>query len=338
MRSARPRSICLALRVHRFALGWPPGAVRAARRGGVDRRGAGHDGGGDIPACALAYPGAEGGPGLPAPLRKGAAWWNGSPRTIRSATRRPSPGWRTAAEAIARGEAEEAIWLLEHPALYTAGTSARVEDLKDPDRFPVPRDAARRAIYLSRRRASAWSTSCSILNRRGRDVRAFVTALETWVIRRLAEFNLRGEIRAGRVGVWIAPARQAPLPDRLRAEGQDRGDRRAGLRKWVSFHGISINHDPDLAHFDGIVPCGIEGHGVTSLVDLGLPGDDGRPRPVAEAELRPGLRPVRLTLRAPPRPAGPPVEPAETTCSGEHVRQDHKIAGFGGQRHTGRLW
>jgi lipoyl(octanoyl) transferase len=173
------------------------------------------------------------------------------------------------AEAIASGEAEEAVWLLEHPPLYTAGTSAKVEDLKDPDRFPV-HETRRGGQYTYHGPGQRVVYVMLDLNRRGRDVRAFVTALETWVIAALAEFNLRGEIRAGRVGVWIARPDKPPLPD-----GTPREDKIAAigvrLRKWVSFHGISINQDPDLAHFDGIVPCGIEGHGVTSLVDLGLP-------------------------------------------------------------------
>jgi lipoyl(octanoyl) transferase len=173
------------------------------------------------------------------------------------------------AEAIASGEAEEAVWLLEHPPLYTAGTSAKVEDLKDPDRFPV-HETRRGGQYTYHGPGQRVVYVMLDLNRRGRDVRAFVTALETWVIAALAEFNLRGEIRAGRVCVWIARPDKPPLPD-----GSPREDKIAAigvrLRKWVSFHGISINQDPDLAHFDGIVPCGIEGHGVTSLVDLGLP-------------------------------------------------------------------
>jgi lipoyl(octanoyl) transferase len=173
------------------------------------------------------------------------------------------------AEAIARGEADEAVWLLEHPALYTAGTSARIEDLRDPNRFPV-HQTRRGGQYTYHGPGQRVVYVMLDLNRRGRDVRAFVTALETWVIAALAEFNLRGEIRAGRVGVWIARPDKPPLPD-----GSPREDKIAAigvrLRKWVSFHGISINHDPDLGHFDGIVPCGIEGHGVTSLVDLGLP-------------------------------------------------------------------
>jgi lipoyl(octanoyl) transferase len=173
------------------------------------------------------------------------------------------------AEAIAAGTATEAIWLLEHPPLYTAGTSAKPADLKDPDRFPV----------FETRRGGQYTYHCPgqrvvyvmlDLNRRGRDVRAFVEALEVWVIAALAEFNVKGEIRPGRVGVWVARPEKPSLPD-----GTAREDKIAAigvrLRKWVSFHGLSINHDPDLSHFDGIVPCGIQGHGVTSLVDLGLP-------------------------------------------------------------------
>lgn len=173
------------------------------------------------------------------------------------------------AEAIARGEAEECIWLLEHPPLYTAGTSARREDLRDPDRFPV-HETRRGGQYTYHGPGQRVVYVMLDLNRRGRDVRAFVAALETWVIAALAEFNLRGEIRAGRVGVWIARPDKPALPD-----GTPREDKIAAigvrLRKWVSFHGLSINHDPDLSHFEGIVPCGITGHGVTSLVDLGLP-------------------------------------------------------------------
>jgi lipoyl(octanoyl) transferase len=173
------------------------------------------------------------------------------------------------AAAIARGEAGEAIWLLEHPPLYTAGTSARPEDLRDPDRFPVF-ETRRGGQYTYHGPGQRVIYVMLDLNRRGRDVRAFVAALEAWVIAALAEFNLRGEIRAGRVGVWVARPDKPPLPDGTPCE-----DKIAAigvrLRKWVSFHGISINHDPDLSHFDGIVPCGIDGHGVTSLVDLGLP-------------------------------------------------------------------
>jgi len=170
---------------------------------------------------------------------------------------------------IAAGRAGEAIWLLEHPPLYTAGTSADPADLVEPDRFPVFR-AGRGGQYTYHGPGQRVAYVMLDLNARGRDVRRFVCALEDWVIATLAEFNVVGERRAGRVGVWIARPDKPPLPD-----GTPREDKIAAigvkLRRWISFHGISINVEPDLAHFDGIVPCGITGHGVTSLVDLGLP-------------------------------------------------------------------
>ena len=170
---------------------------------------------------------------------------------------------------IAAGTADEAIWLLEHPPLYTAGTSAKPVDLVDPDRFPVfPSKRGGQYTYHGPGQRVVYV----MLNvgQRGRDVRCFVRDLEAWVIATLAEFNLRGEIRDGRVGVWV------PRPEKPRmADGSLAEDKIAAigirLRKWVSFHGISINVDPDLSHFGGIVPCGISAHGVTSLVDLGLP-------------------------------------------------------------------
>lgn len=171
--------------------------------------------------------------------------------------------------AIAAGTAPEAVWLLEHPPLYTAGTSARPEDLTDPGRFPVFA-AGRGGQYTYHGPGQRVAYAMLDLNRRGRDVRCFVHAMEDWVIRTLAEFNVRGGRRAGRVGVWVARPDKPPLPD-----GTPREDKIAAigvkLRRWVSFHGLSINVEPDLGHFDGIVPCGIRGHGVTSLVDLGLP-------------------------------------------------------------------
>ena len=173
------------------------------------------------------------------------------------------------AKAIAAGTADEAIWLLEHPPLYTAGTSAKRDDLKDPDRFPVF-ETRRGGQYTYHGPGQRVVYVMLDLNRRGRDVRAFVQALEAWVIAALGEFNIKGEIRPGRVGVWVARPEKPPLPD-----GTPREDKIAAigvrLSKWVSTHGLAINHDPDLSHFDGIVPCGITGHGVTSLVDLGLP-------------------------------------------------------------------
>ena len=173
------------------------------------------------------------------------------------------------ASAIAAGEAEECIWLLEHPPLYTAGTSARREDLTDPDRFPV-HEVRRGGQYTYHGPGQRVAYVMLDVGRRGRDVRRFVQQLETWVIAALAEFNLTGHIREGRVGVWIERDDRPLRPDGSKAE-----DKIAAigirLRKWVSFHGISINVDPDLSHFGGIVPCGISDYGVTSLVDLGLP-------------------------------------------------------------------
>ncbi|WP_323767942.1 lipoyl(octanoyl) transferase LipB [Marinovum sp.] len=173
------------------------------------------------------------------------------------------------AAAIAEGRAEEAVWLVEHPPLYTAGTSARSEDLTDPDRFPV-HVSKRGGQYTYHGPGQRVAYVMLDVGRRGRDVRRFVHELETWVIATLDAFNVKGEIRDGRVGVWVA---RGDKP--LSASGQPQEDKIAAigirLRKWVSFHGVSINVEPDLEHFSGIVPCGITEHGVTSLVDLGLP-------------------------------------------------------------------
>ena len=172
-------------------------------------------------------------------------------------------------DAISRGEAEECIWLLEHPPLYTAGTSAKSADLIDPDRFPVF-EARRGGEYTYHGPGQRIAYVMLDVAKRGRDVRQFVKDLETWVIATLDTFNVKGEIREGRVGVWV----QRPEKP-LQADGNPAEDKIAALgirlRKWVSFHGMSINVDPDLSHFEGIVPCGITDHGVTSLVDLGLP-------------------------------------------------------------------
>ncbi len=173
------------------------------------------------------------------------------------------------ADAIARGEADEAIWLLEHPPLYTAGTSAKPDDLTEPDRFPVY-EAKRGGQYTYHGPGQRVAYVMLNVGERGHDVRRFVQDLENWVIAALAEFNVTGEIREGRVGVWVGRPEKPCAVD-----GSVREDKIAALgirlRKWVSFHGLSINVDPDLGHFSGIVPCGIRGHGVTSLVDLGLP-------------------------------------------------------------------
>ena len=170
---------------------------------------------------------------------------------------------------IAAGTAPEAIWLLEHPPLYTAGTSSDPADLTDPNRFPV-HVAGRGGQYTYHGPGQRVAYVMLDLNKRGRDVRKFVCALESWIIATLADFNVKGERRAGRVGVWV---RRPDLP--AAPNGDPHEDKIAAigvkLRKWVSFHGLSINVEPDLSHFDGIVPCGIADHGVTSLVDLGLP-------------------------------------------------------------------
>lgn len=173
------------------------------------------------------------------------------------------------AAAIRDGTADEMVWLVEHPPLYTAGTSARPADLLQPDRFPVF-DAGRGGQYTYHGPGQRVAYVMLDVAARGQDLRRFVASLEDWVIATLAAFNVKGERRAGRVGVWVSRPDKPPLPD-----GTPREDKIAAigirLRRWVSFHGISINLDPDLSHFAGIVPCGITGHGVTSLVDLGLP-------------------------------------------------------------------
>ena len=169
---------------------------------------------------------------------------------------------------LARTE-PELVWLLEHPPLYTAGTSAKPVDLLDPGRFPVY-PTRRGGEYTYHGPGQRVAYAVLDLNRRGRDVRVHVHRLEDWVIRTLAEFGVTGERRPGRVGVWVARPDKAPLPDGSPAE-----DKIAAIgvriRRWVAFHGVAINLEPDLGHFSGIVPCGITGYGVTSLVDLGLP-------------------------------------------------------------------
>ncbi|RAK61567.1 lipoate-protein ligase B [Phenylobacterium hankyongense] len=166
---------------------------------------------------------------------------------------------------IAEGRAGELVWLLEHPPLYTAGVSAKAGDLLQPDRFPVFQ-SGRGGQFTYHGPGQRVAYVMLDLTRRRRDVRAFVAALEAWTIGALARFNVRGEVREGRVGVWVE--RKVPgLPtreDKIAAIG-------VKLRRWVSFHGVSLNVEPDLTHFGGIVPCGVTQHGVTSLVDLGLP-------------------------------------------------------------------
>lgn len=173
------------------------------------------------------------------------------------------------AEAIRAGTAGELVWLVEHPPLYTAGTSADTKDLITPDRFPVYQ-AGRGGEYTYHGPGQRVAYVMLDLKRRKEDVRAFVAALETWIIEALAHFSIKGEVREDRVGVWVVRPEKAGLVQGIPAE-----DKIAAigirLRRWVSFHGISLNVEPDLDHFTGIVPCGIAVHGVTSLVDLGLP-------------------------------------------------------------------
>jgi lipoyl(octanoyl) transferase len=169
------------------------------------------------------------------------------------------------AAAIAEGRAQELVWLLEHPPLYTAGVSAKPGDLLEPDRFPVF-ESGRGGQFTYHGPGQRVAYVMLDLTSRRRDVRAFVGALEAWVIGALGRFNVAGEIREGRVGVWVE-RREAGEPareDKIAAIG-------VKLRRWVSFHGIALNVEPDLSHFKGIVPCGVVEHGVTSLVDLGLP-------------------------------------------------------------------
>jgi lipoyl(octanoyl) transferase len=174
------------------------------------------------------------------------------------------------ASAIAEGEANELVWLLEHPPLYTSGTSAKPQDLLDA-RFPV-HATGRGGQFTYHGPGQRVAYVMLDLGRRSRDVRAYVCALEKWIIATLARFNVTGEIRDGRVGVWVKRPNKP-----VGFHGETAEDKIAAIgvrmRRWVSFHGVALNVEPDLSHFSGIVPCGIgESHfGVTSLVDLGLP-------------------------------------------------------------------
>ncbi|MFT6558215.1 lipoyl(octanoyl) transferase LipB [Sneathiella sp.] len=162
--------------------------------------------------------------------------------------------------AIRAGAAPELIWLLEHPPLYTAGTSADKEDLVAPDKFPVY-NAGRGGQYTYHGPGQRVAYVMLDLKKRESDIRKFVEDMENWVIDVLAQYQIKGEKRDGRVGVWVA---RGTKEDKIAAIG-------VRVRKWVSFHGISINVEPDLSHYDGIIPCGISEHGVTSLVDQGIP-------------------------------------------------------------------
>jgi lipoyl(octanoyl) transferase len=184
------------------------------------------------------------------------------------------------AAAIASGNAPEQVWLLEHPPLYTAGTSARDADLISPNRFPVFK-TGRGGEFTYHGPGQRVAYLMLDLNRRGPDLRRYVASLEAWIIAALARFNVLGERREDRIGVWVRRPEKALLPDGRPAE-----DKIAAIgirvRRWVTFHGISLNVDPDLEHYSGIVPCGVSGYGVTSLVDLGIPAS----RPEVDAALK----------------------------------------------------
>jgi lipoyl(octanoyl) transferase len=163
------------------------------------------------------------------------------------------------AAAIAEGSAGELIWLLEHPPIYTAGTSAQDSDLLDA-RFPVYR-TGRGGQFTYHGPGQRVGYAMLDLKRRKPDVRAYVHDLEQWLIEALAEFNVKGERREGRVGIWV---QRGLREDKIAALG-------VRIKRWVTFHGVALNVDPDLSHFSGIVPCGVRAHGVTSLADLGIP-------------------------------------------------------------------
>jgi len=172
-------------------------------------------------------------------------------------------GMERRVEAISAGRSPEMVWLLEHPPLYTAGTGARDEDLLAPDRFPVHR-TGRGGQFTYHGPGQRVCYVMLDLKPRGQDVRRYVQGLEEWVIRTLGRFNVKGERRDDRIGIWVA--RGGGREDKIAAIG-------VRIRRWVTFHGIAINVEPELEHFSGIVPCGIAAanYGVTSLVDLGLP-------------------------------------------------------------------
>ncbi len=162
--------------------------------------------------------------------------------------------------AIRAGTAAELVWLLEHPSLYTAGTSAREEDLLEPRRLPIHR-TGRGGQYTYHGPGQRIAYVMLDLRRRGQDVRCFVHQLEEWIIRALARFDVRGERRVGRVGIWVA--RPGGREDKIAAIG-------VRVRQWVTYHGVALNLNPELDHYRGIVPCGIAEHGVTSLARLGV--------------------------------------------------------------------
>jgi lipoyl(octanoyl) transferase len=168
-------------------------------------------------------------------------------------------------DSIQKGNAKELVWLLEHPPLYSAGTSAKPKDLLAPNRFPVFK-TGRGGQYTYHGPGQRVAYIMLDLNRRRRDIRAFVSSLETWIINTLAKFNIRGERRSDRIGIWVrrTDLNNSEREDKIGAIG-------IRIKRWVTLHGISINVSPDLEHFGGIIPCGIDGYGVTSFEDIGQP-------------------------------------------------------------------
>jgi lipoyl(octanoyl) transferase len=205
-----------------------------------------------IPSSSVAETAVPGGPARPAPdwrIDDGAVPY---PEALAAMEARVA--------AIRAGAAPELVWLLEHPPLYTAGTSAHDTDLLTPDRFPVYR-TGRGGQYTYHGPGQRVGYVMVDLKRRNPDVRAYVHSLEEWLIRTLARFQVKGERREGRVGIWVE---RDGVEKKIAAIG-------VRIRHWVTFHGVALNVDPDLSHFAGIVPCGLAQYGVTSLVDLGLP-------------------------------------------------------------------
>ena len=168
-------------------------------------------------------------------------------------------------DSIQKGSAKELVWLLEHPPLYSAGTSAKPKDLLTPNRFPVFK-TGRGGQYTYHGPGQRVAYIMLDLNRRRRDIRAFVSSLETWIINTLSKFNIRGERRSDRIGIWVrrTDLNNYEREDKIGAIG-------IRIKRWVTLHGISINVSPDLEHFGGIIPCGIGGYGVTSFEDIGQP-------------------------------------------------------------------
>ncbi len=198
---------------------------------------------------------------------------------------------RRAAE-IRAGARPELVWLLEHPPLYTAGTSARIADLKDPERFPVfPAGRGGQYTYHGPGQRIAY-VMLDVQRRFGTDVRAFVATLEGWIIATLAAFGVEGVVRPGRVGVWVTDPQTPEGERKIAAIG-------VRIRRGVSFHGISLNVSPDLAHYEGIVPCGLADYGVTSLAALG----QTPPMKAVDEALRQAFE---RAFDAPTAPASPP--------------------------------